>query len=67
MMSGPGALWLGSWWSASCEIVGVILSIIMCWFGGGPAGIALSHGKASSVLLFFLEIGVRFRGVLLLR
>ena len=47
MLSGPGALWLGRSRRASLKIAGVSLPMIMCWLGGGVAGIASSQGKGA--------------------
>jgi hypothetical protein len=52
MLSGRGDLRLGRWWRASQNIAGNILSIIMCWVGVGPAGIAFSQEKGSCGLIF---------------
>ncbi len=47
MFSGPGALWLERSRRASLKIAGVSLPMIMCWLGGGVAGIASSQGKGA--------------------
>jgi len=51
MMSGPGALWLGSWRGSSWKIAGVMLSIIMLLVGGVPTGMAWSQGKEARGLI----------------
>ncbi len=47
MLSGPGALRLGSIRRASLKTDRVSLPIIMCWVGEGVAGIASNHGKGA--------------------
>jgi hypothetical protein len=47
MLSGPGALWLGRSRRASLKIAEVSLPMIMCWLGGGVAGIASSQGNGA--------------------
>ncbi len=45
ILSGPGALLLGSWRRASWKIAGIMLPIIMFLVGGVSAGMAWIQGK----------------------
>ena len=76
MLSGPGALWLGRSWRASLKIVGMSLPMIMCWLGGGVAGIASNQGTGawgsilgsgeSRVVSFFSTIAMTSAGLLVI-
>ena len=76
MLSGPGALWLGRSRRASLKIAGVSLPMIMCWLGGGVAGIASNQGKGawgsilgsgeSRVVSIFSTIAITSAGLLVI-
>ena len=76
MLSGPGALWLGRSRRASLKIAGLSLSMIMCWLGGGVAGIAFSQGNGargsmlgsgeSKVVSIFSTIAMTSAGLLVI-
>jgi hypothetical protein len=64
MLSGPGALWLGSSLRASLKTTGVSLPMIMCWGGeevprialiqgNTPLGSTLGSGEREAVSIFY--------------
>ena len=66
ILSGPGALWLGSCRRASWKIAGVMLPIIMFLVGGVPAGMSWSQGKEARGLISLFGESAFVRGFLLL-